>query len=80
MTKPADTDDSDEIAGLRSALLFQSDDKQVRWPAWFALNGVAYPSMSRGSRFDRSFLAIAAAADGLGVACPSSGISRQKAA
>lgn len=51
--------------------LIQSDNKQVRWPAWFALNGIAVPSTSRGSRFDRSFLAIAAAADGLGVALES---------
>src|SRR3954447_18431528 len=49
----------------------QSDNKQVRWPAWFALNGIAVPTMSRGSRFDRSFLAIAAAADGLGIALES---------
>jgi LysR family glycine cleavage system transcriptional activator len=51
--------------------LIQSDNKQVRWPAWFALNGIPVPSMSRGSRFDRSFLAIAAAADGLGIALES---------
>src|SRR3954471_23540699 len=51
--------------------LIQSDNKQVRWPAWFGLNGIAVPSMARGSRFDRSFLAIAAAADGLGVALES---------
>ena len=48
--------------------LIQSDNKQVRWPAWFALNGIAVPSTSRGLRFDRSFLAIAVAADGLGIA------------
>lgn len=51
--------------------LIQSDNKQVRWPAWFALNKVAVPPSPRGSRFDRSFLAIAAAADGLGVALES---------
>ena len=32
----------------------------------FALNGIAVPSTSRGLRFDRSFLAIAVAADGFG--------------
>ena len=48
--------------------LIQSDNKQVRWPAWFALNGIPVPSISRGCRFDRSFLAIGAAADGLGIA------------
>jgi LysR family transcriptional regulator, glycine cleavage system transcriptional activator len=51
--------------------LIQSDNKQVRWPAWFALNGIALPSTSRGLRFDRSFLAIAVAADGLGIALES---------
>ena len=51
--------------------LIQSDNKQVRWPAWFGLNGIAVPSSSRGSRFDRSFLAIAAAVNGLGVALES---------
>ena len=51
--------------------LIQSDNKQVRWPAWFALNGIAVPSISRGLRFDRSFLAIAVAADGLGIALES---------
>ena len=51
--------------------LIQSDNKQVRWPAWFGLNGIAVPTSPRGSRFDRSFLAIAAAADGLGVALES---------
>jgi LysR family transcriptional regulator, glycine cleavage system transcriptional activator len=51
--------------------LIQSDNKQVRWPAWFALNGINVPSTSRGLRFDRSFLAIAVAADGLGIALES---------
>jgi LysR family transcriptional regulator, glycine cleavage system transcriptional activator len=51
--------------------LIQSDNKQVRWPAWFAMNGIAVPSTSRGLRFDRSFLAIAVAADGLGIALES---------
>lgn len=51
--------------------LIQSDNKQIRWPAWLGLNGIAVPSSPRGSRFDRSFLAIAAAADGLGVALES---------
>ena len=51
--------------------LIQSDNKQVRWPAWFALNGIAVPSTSRGLRFDRSFLAIGVAADGLGIALES---------
>jgi len=60
--------------------LIQSDNKQVRWPAWFALNGIAVPSLSRGSRFDRSFLAIAAAADGLGVALESTLLAEREMA
>ena len=51
--------------------LIQSDNKQFRWPAWFAANGMAVPSSPRGSRFDRSFLAIAAASAGLGIALES---------
>ena len=64
-------------AGITSAedllgcQLIQSDSKQVRWPAWFSQNGISAPLNLRGSRFDRSFLAIAAAAEGLGVALES---------
>lgn len=50
--------------------LIVSGNKQVRWPHWLDRNGLA----SRGVhtlRFDRSFLAIGAAADGLGVALES---------
>ena len=39
----------------------------MRWPAWFAANGLIAPA-PRGPRFDRSFLSFSAAADGLGVA------------
>lgn len=50
--------------------LIQSDNKTVRWSHWFETNGIAPPKL-QGNRFDRSFLAIAAAADGLGVALES---------
>jgi LysR family transcriptional regulator, glycine cleavage system transcriptional activator len=50
--------------------LIESDNKRVRWPAWFAANGLPAPE-SRGPRFDRSFLSLSAAADGLGVALES---------
>ena len=46
--------------------LIESEHKRVRWKAWFDANGMSAPA-SRGSRFDRSFMAIAAAVDGLGV-------------
>ncbi|MBE7210911.1 MAG: LysR family transcriptional regulator [Gluconacetobacter diazotrophicus] len=60
-----------EPADLLAVPLIQSDRKQVRWPDWFARNGVQPPSQQGGARFDRSFLAIAAAANGLGVALES---------
>ncbi len=50
--------------------LIESDNKKVRWPAWFTANGLAAP-VSRGPRFDRSFLSLSAAADELGVALES---------
>jgi LysR family glycine cleavage system transcriptional activator len=59
-----------EPADLLRQRLIESDNKQVRWPAWFARNGLTPPPPG-GARFDRSFLAIAAAADGLGVALES---------
>lgn len=51
---------------LLSQLLIESDNKRVRWSAWFGANGLTAPQ-PQGMRFDRSFLAIAAAVDGLGV-------------
>ena len=54
---------------LRHALI-ESDNKRVRWPAWFAANGLPAPE-PRGPRFDRSFLSLSAAVDGLGVALES---------
>ena len=56
---------------LLDLVLIQSDRKQVRWPDWFAENHIKAPSQQSGMRFDRSFLAIAAAVDGLGVALES---------
>ncbi|HTW28344.1 MAG TPA: LysR substrate-binding domain-containing protein [Acetobacteraceae bacterium] len=55
---------------LLGQTLIESDNKKVRWDMWFAANGLAAPAPS-GPRFDRSFLAIAAAVDGLGVALES---------
>lgn len=51
---------------LRTPLI-ESDNKKIRRDAWFAANGLVAPAPHR-PRFDRSFLAIAAAVDGLGVA------------
>jgi LysR family transcriptional regulator, glycine cleavage system transcriptional activator len=66
-------------ADLLEQNLIQSDNKQVRWPDWFALNGLAAPP-TRGFRFDRSFLAIAMAADGLGVALESTLLAEREIA
>lgn len=61
-------------------VLIQSDRKLVRWPDWFAENGFAAQQGGSGMRFDRSFLAIAAAADGLGVALESTRLAERELA
>ncbi len=65
---------------LLALMLIQSDRKQVRWPDWFAENGIRAPSQQSGMRFDRSFLAIAGAADGLGVALESTRLAERELA
>lgn len=66
---------------LLGVMLIQSDRKQVRWPDWFSANGISSPiSQGIGMRFDRSFLAIAAAADGLGVALESTRLAERELA
>ena len=64
---------------LLSQTLIESDNKQVRWPAWFAANDLAAPE-PRGPRFDRSFLSLSAAADGLGVALESTRLAERELA
>lgn len=66
-------------ADLLQQVLIQSDFKLVRWPAWFEANGMTAPPPN-GSRFDRSFLAIAAAVDGLGVALESTRLAERELA
>lgn len=56
--------------GLLNETLIESEQKKVRWTAWFAANGLLAPE-PRGPRFDRSFLSLSAAVDGLGVALES---------
>ena len=55
---------------LLNETLIVSEMKKVRWPAWFTANGLVAPE-PHGPRFDRSFLSLSAAADGLGVALES---------
>lgn len=62
---------------LLQEVLIESDNKQVRWSAWFGANGLTAPP-PHGTRFDRSFLAIAAAADGLGVALESTRLAERE--
>ncbi|MHB2206541.1 LysR substrate-binding domain-containing protein [Methylobacterium sp. CM6257] len=59
-----------EPADLFKQPLIQSDTKLVRWHHWFDQNGLTAPA-TPSLRFDRSFLALAGAADGLGVALES---------
>lgn len=57
--------------------LIDSDNKRVRWPDWFAANGMSAPA-PHGMRFDRSFLAISAAVNGLGIALESTRLAEKE--
>ena len=57
--------------------LIHSDNKRVRWVDWFRENKITAPETT-GSRFDRSFIAIAAAADGLGVCLESTRLAERE--
>jgi LysR family transcriptional regulator, glycine cleavage system transcriptional activator len=56
------------IHELRELPLIHSERSMVTWAAWFAANGSEPGGLIRGLRFDRGYLAIQAAAQGLGVA------------
>lgn len=64
-------------ADLAHMPLIQSEFKQFRWPSWFELNGLPMRT-PQGARFDRSFMAIGAAADGLGVALESTRLAERE--
>jgi LysR family transcriptional regulator, glycine cleavage system transcriptional activator len=64
---------------LYAQTLIESDNKRIRWPAWFAANHLAAPA-PRGPRFDRSFISLSAAADGLGVALESTLLAQRELA
>ena len=64
-------------ADLLHQSLIESDNKKVRWSQWFAANGLE-PPRPNGSRFDRSFLAIAFAVDGMGVALESTMLAERE--
>lgn len=62
---------------LFDQVLIDSDNKQIRWSDWFTANGLLAPR-PHGMRFDRSFLAISAAANGLGVALESTRLAEKE--
>jgi DNA-binding transcriptional LysR family regulator len=64
---------------LYDQVLIESDNKKVRWPAWFAANGLIAPA-PHGPRFDRSFMSLNAAVDGLGVALESTLLAEREIA
>lgn len=64
---------------LLAMSLIESDNKMIRWPDWFGANGIAAPP-ARGARFDRSFLAVAMAVDGQGVALESTRLAEREIA
>ncbi|WP_336486799.1 LysR substrate-binding domain-containing protein [Methylobacterium nigriterrae] len=68
-----------QASDLEGRVLIQSDNKLVRWPHWFERNGIRSVPQA-AIRFDRSFLAIAAAADGLGVALESTLLAERELA
>lgn len=62
---------------LNDQLLIRSDNKRLRWPDWFEANGLGMPPV-QGTSFDRSFLAIDAAANGVGVALESTRLAHRE--
>ena len=82
VTPLCDPERAARIAGpadLFGQTLIQSDNKQVRWTHWFERNRLTAPPTA-AIRFDRSFLALAAAADGLGVALESTRLAEREIA
>ena len=65
------------IEDLSGNLLIQSDLKRVQWFDWFKANGKE-PLIPHGARFDRSFLAIAVACAGLGIALESTRLAERE--
>ena len=54
--------------------LIQSTVGVVQWPDWFAAHNIAYTPASYAYRFDRAFMALDAAVQGLGVTLESTSI------
>lgn len=62
---------------LLGLVLIRSDNKRLRWPDWFEANGLGAPPLQSMS-FDRSFLAIDAAANGMGVTLESTRLAHRE--
>lgn len=79
MCSPAIAERIGSAEDLFDQLLIQSDNKLIRWTDWFRGNRLRSPE-PQGPRFDRSFLAIAAAVDGLGVTLESTRLAERELA
>ena len=66
-------------ADMLSRTLIHSDNKVLRWSDWFVANRLRAPAL-HGLRFDRSFLAIGAAVDSLGIALESTRLAEREIA
>ena len=53
---------------MKAAPLIESSVSPVRWPDWFAADGMGQRAPTPATSFDRGTLAVSAAAQGLGVA------------
>jgi LysR family transcriptional regulator, glycine cleavage system transcriptional activator len=57
----------EDLAGLCNQTLIHSEVNLLSWRGWAKRNGDILLDFDRGPRFDRSFMAISAAVDGLGI-------------
>ncbi|MFL9878429.1 LysR substrate-binding domain-containing protein [Herbaspirillum rhizosphaerae] len=64
--------DSMDVADVAQHRLIQSVKSQVQWPYWFSMSKITPPNQMRRVLFDRSHMAVDAAADGIGLALESS--------
>lgn len=60
------------VADVAQHRLIQSVKSQVQWPYWFSMCKITPPNQIRRVLFDRSHMAVDAAADGIGLALESS--------
>ena len=56
---------------LKALPLIHSERSPLNWTAWLRLQGINGANVARGLRFDRAYLSIQAAIDGLGIALES---------